>query len=298
MLALFHMSAPQPQPHRRGEIVPLLSLGPQDGLFYEHHAATADDGFTFLFVNPVAGDASQWQAAIGLALRALGHGTVVWNFRGQANSPFAPGTRLDAELIAGDLKRLVTALRPTRPVLVGLSIGGLYAARAYLDGCPAAGLVLVNTLRRIGPRLAWVNDAVVRALEVGGPALMRDLMTPHLMGPDFLVANRASFLRPETRYEPAPADSGAYILATWMGRADWNLPYERLTLPTLVMVGPHDRVFYDPEIVDELQARLPDARRVVVPDAGHMLPFEKPEAFVRALTEFAEAIARRAPSAG
>lgn len=270
-----------------------LTVGQEDGLYYEYDPPSGDGSVTFVFVNAVTGDAAQWQAAIGPALRRAGHGVLVWNFRGQANSPFAPGARLDDELIAGDLRRLVDHLKPPRPVLVGLSIGGLYAARACLQGCEAAGLVLVNTLRRIGPRIAWVNDATLRAIEVGGPALVRDLMTPLLMGPDFLVASRPNFLQADTRYEPPARDSGLYNLVSWMGRADWDLPYERLNVPTLVMIGPHDRVFYDPEVVDELQARLPNARRVVVPEAGHMLPLEKPEAFVAALTAFAAELVDR-----
>ena len=48
--------------------------------------------------------------------------------------------------------------------------------------------MLVNTLRRIGPRLAWMNDATLRLMAVAGPALMRDVMTPLLFGPDFLAA--------------------------------------------------------------------------------------------------------------
>ena len=184
----------------------VLQIGPQDGLYYEYDAPADDGACTFVFVNAITGSTDMWQGVIGPALRQAGFGTLAFNFRGQANSPFDPALDLTDSLIADDLKRLVAALGPSRPVLVGLSIGGLYAARAFLAGCPAAGIVLINTLRQIGPRISWINDGTVRAFEVGGPNLLRDTMTPLLCGPDFLAANRGKFLKPDTRYEPERAD--------------------------------------------------------------------------------------------
>ena len=73
--------------------------------------------------------------------------------RGQADSPFSPELKLDMDLIVEDAFRLLTHVKPPRPILVGLSIGGLFAARTWLKGADAVGLVLINTLRKDGPRL-------------------------------------------------------------------------------------------------------------------------------------------------
>jgi len=43
--------------------------------------------------------------------------------------------------------------------------------------------------------------------------------------------------------------------------------------------------------VNELYATLPDARRVDLADAGHMVPAETPDALVTALKTFAAEIA-------
>ena len=267
-----------------------FELGPRDALAFEHAPPATANGLTFVFVNAITGDIAQWRA-VGERLRGAGHGTLAWNFRGQAGSRFAPGTRLDLPLIVGDLLRLLDGLRPARPVLVGLSIGGLYAARAILEGAPACGLVLLNTLRKPGVRLDWINAAVVRVMEVAGPLLMRDLMTPLLFGPAWLEAHRAECLLPDTRYEPLDPTSGQMELLRRMGEADWNVPWERLDLPTLVVSGLQDRVFFDARDVAELAARLPRGRRLDLPEAGHMLPVEVPEALAEALTGFAREIA-------
>jgi len=267
--------------------MPVLQLGPHDGLYYELDRPQRADLPSFVFINAITGDAGMWQGEIGPALREAGFGTLCYNFRGQANSPYSPGTDLDEQLIVADLQRIVADLEVARPVLVGLSIGGLYAAKAYLAGTAAAGLVLINTLRRIGPRLDWMNDATLRLMEVAGPALMRDVMSPLLFGPDWLAAHRHEFLLPNTRYEPLVRDSGAANLLTWMGRTDWDIAYDHLDCPVLVLTGPNDRVFYDPAVVAELFERLPDGRRIDFDAAGHMLPVEAPGLFTAALKEFA-----------
>ena len=49
--------------------------------------------------------------------------------RGQADSPFSPELTLDMNLIVDDATSLLDNIKPLRPILVGLSIGGLFAAR-------------------------------------------------------------------------------------------------------------------------------------------------------------------------
>ena len=134
-----------------------------NGLFHLHTAPRRPGAATFVFVNALTGSTDHWEAIVAPALRAQGFGTLSYNFRGQTDSPFAPGTALTPALIAADLGRLLAALAPPHPVLVGLSIGGLFAAHAILAGAAASGLVLLNTLREIGPRIAWINDACRRS---------------------------------------------------------------------------------------------------------------------------------------
>ena len=270
--------------------MPLLELGPHDGLYYEFDSPSQDGAPTFVFVNPITGDTAPWQLEIGPALRDAGFGTLAYNFRGQANSPYSPGTSLDEKLISGDLKHIVKTLEIARPLLVGLSIGGLFAIRAHLAGLDCAGLVLVNTLRIIGPRLAWISDAILKVMDVGGPQLMGDMMTPLLWGPDWLAANRQDFIQPGTDYAPLDPDSGPYNLLTHMGQADWDVPYEEIRCPVLVMMGPNDRIFYEAAVIEQLMKRIPDARRTDVPTAGHMLPMEAPAEFIAAAKDFGAAL--------
>lgn len=268
--------------------MPQLELGPHDALYYEYDTPEAPTGCTFVFFNALTGDTNTWQSVIGPNLRESGHGTLAYNLRGQTDSPFSPELKLDVDLIVNDALRLLSKVKPARPILVGLSIGGLFAVRTFLQGADAIGLVLINTLRKDGPRLQWIGDALLRAVQVGGLDLFRDLFLPLLVNEEWLRDNRSNFLKSDGSYAPLDTGSGHYKLLAQAGRnADWNLPYDQLNLPTLVITGLQDHVFLEREVVDDLFARLPRGQRVDMTDAGHLVPNERPEKLAGVLLKFA-----------
>jgi len=268
----------------------MLHLDDKNAINYRYQPPGGEKGCTFVFFNALTGDAASWEAVIVPKLIEHGHGALVYNLRGQPGSPFTSDLILDDKLIASDAVRLLTEVKPIQPIFVGLSIGGLFAAMTYLAGAEAIGLVLVNTLRRQSVRLSWINDALVRSVEIGGLELLKDLYLPLLMNNDWLVANRLNFLT-STSYTPLDRASGHYKLLNEAGRlSDWNLPYEKLDLPTLVITGLKDHIFYIEKDVAQLTARLPKARRINMENAGHLIPGERPEAFAALLIDFLKEI--------
>ncbi len=265
----------------------VLKLGNRDTLYYEHRPPKQDTRNTFVFFNALTGDVGMWNADIVPALNRQGYGTLTYNFRGQADSLFSDPQSLNCEHIVNDALTLLQELHPANPILAGLSIGGLFAAHAVIRGAYAEGLVLINTLRRDGPRLRWINDALVRCAEFGGLELFRDLFCPLLFNERWLAENRAKFLVQDS-YRPIDRSSGIYYLLKYAADADWSLSYERLTVPTLVLTGLQDRVFLDLDDVAALASRLPKVECKYQPDAGHMLPTECPRWLTDTLVNFAE----------
>ncbi len=269
--------------------MPHLAISEHDALYYEYDAP-GDRGRTFVFINALTGNTAMWQAEIAPALRAAGCGTLAYNFRGQADSPFAPGTRLDQDLIVGDLMRLLAAIAPPRPILVGLSIGGLYAAWARLRGAAMDALVLINTLRTPGPRLEWINSAMARAASIGGTRLVMDMYMPLLVNQARSAAIRRDFLT-DAPYEGLAPEHGHAVLLANAGSADWSPPWGDVDVPTLVVTGLDDHVFLDLADVRALTALLPQARSVDMADAGHLIPVERPAALTQALLDVAGGLA-------
>jgi 3-oxoadipate enol-lactonase len=266
--------------------MPELDIAPGEALYYEYDAPGAA-GSTFVFVNALTGSTGTWShPQIGPALRAAGHGTLAWNFRGQAQTRFGARTPLSPQLVVEDLQRVVAHVRPPRPIVVGLSIGGLFAAQAVLAGLPAIALVLINTLRKPGPRLEWINQATVALARAGGTRLIMEANLPQLVNPEQLAAMRPGVFSGEP-YLPMDRADGLYRLIEGSLAADWNFPWDKLRLPVLSMTGLHDRVFYVAADVEELAARIAGLQRVEFRDAGHLIPLERPQAFSLALLEFA-----------
>jgi pimeloyl-ACP methyl ester carboxylesterase len=274
-----------------------IDLGPEDRIAYAYTPPAAADGLTLVGFNALTGDMNGFEGALGAALREARHGTLWWDYRGQGQSPVGPDTAVGEQQIAADAVTLLTEVQPPRPLLLGLSVGGLYAARAWLAGLQAEGLVFVNTLRRDGVRLQWINRALTRMAEVGGLELLKDLYLPLLTNEAFQEANPGPYAPGADAYAPIDRSSGIYRLMKSGESVDWDLPYERLDLSVLNVTGLQDRVFYDAADVGALLQRLPDVRAVELANAGHLIPAERPQDLARELLAFADDLRSRGASA-
>ena len=64
-----------------------------------------------------------------------------------------------------------------------------------------------------------------------------------------------------------------------------------LEIPTLFLVGEYDEA--RPETMREFQALVPGSRVIVIPDAGHLVNVDQPQAFNDAISEFLAAVEKR-----
>jgi 3-oxoadipate enol-lactonase len=265
-----------------------LRIDDANGLYVIAHPRSRAGAPTFVFVNAITGTTDHWEATVAPALREAGFGTVCYNLRGQAGSDFSPGTELTDALIIEDLCRVVAAHGGPKPILVGLSIGGLYATRAHLSGAACAGLVLLNTLREIGLRIAWVNDALPVVASRLGMAVFGDVMSPMLLNPEALRDARPKAFGQD--YEPLQKDSGLMNIIRNSTATNWNADWGAISVPTLIITGHCDRVFRDPEVIDRLSAQINDHRREEWEDCGHMIPVERPSRLAESLAKFGSEI--------
>ena len=261
-----------------------LLIDSGNSIYYLHTPPTRNGAPTFVFVNALTGSTDHWEAMVAPELRNRGFGTLSYNFRGQDKSAFSPKLELTNELIVGDLVHILNEVKPSSPILTGLSIGGLYASQAFARGAPARGIVLLNTLRKINPRIAWINDALPHYVATGGASLFMGLMMPLLTNPEFAVKVRPNFLNGP--YEPLDESHGHANLMRNSVNTDWEFPWATLDIPVLSITGLHDRVFRDADVIDQLFSSLPDARREDWDNAGHLLPIERPERLVSSLAKF------------
>jgi pimeloyl-ACP methyl ester carboxylesterase len=142
-----------------------------------------------------------------------------------------------------------------RLVLVGPTLGGLAVSDHFLKRNQA----LIGALRRGGPAEA-VKDRYIAAPD---HQQARDVAAA------ILAANPQNITHPDPR-KPGPA-SRTYLSG--------------IKVPTLILVGEYDI----PDVqahAGAAEAIMPDAKRVVMPDAGHMIYLERPDAFVEEVSRF------------
>ncbi|TGD41745.1 alpha/beta hydrolase [Pseudotabrizicola sediminis] len=263
----------------------MIELDAENAIHTIYHPPGAKDQ-TFVFLNSMGATTDAWEAKLAPMLREQGYGTLSFDYRGQGKTRYGADAKLEPEEIISDIVATLKAVKPRRPVLVGLSIGGLFGAHAVLRGAQADGIVFINTLRKANAQVEWINTLEARLIAMGGMPLVLDVLRPVLSGREELARLRPTHL-PAEGYTPWPPEHPRRRLAEGVNKADWSLPYEQLTLPTLVLTGLHDRLFRIQEDVDEIVARLPDATVVTYPDGGHSLQAEFPERFIANISAFA-----------
>jgi len=207
------------------------------------------------------------------------------------------------EQLADDAVALLDGLHVSEPAVVcGLSMGGYVAQQiAVRHPSRVRGLVLVDTKLEADTPAARAGRADLAAKVARlGQAVAAEAMIPNLLAGSEAARGRPrraeieSLLRRTILATPVPTIVAA--LAALGARPDMTEAMRRVTVPTLLVVGAED-ILTPPECMERAEQILPDARLLIVPDAGHMTPLEEPETFNAALLDFLRETAGHSPAA-
>ncbi len=246
----------------------------------------AGTGPTVVLAHGIALTLGEWNLVSELLL-ADGYRVVAFDARGHGQSTI--GTQgISAPVMATDLAAVLEATQSTDAILVGHSMGGFLALEAMLE-LPSvadrlAGLVLVATFA--GDIL---DGAPLNRAEA--PILRRNLLARLGTNPTIGTLFAASFFGPR----PSPAMLTAFLHLV-MARDDAPLlplldafttddliaRLPAIDVPTVIVCGLADRTT-PPRDSRQMAEAIPGARSVWVPGAGHMLPWEAPQAIREAV---------------
>lgn len=177
----------------------------------------------------------------------------------------------------------ILADAPPRFALVGLSMGG-YVAMEILRVAPerVERLCLLDTRADAdGPEQAEVRRQTIEIAEKGGFSKIAAMQYPRLVAPSRLDD---AALQGVVRAMADATGAAAFVRQqrAILGRVDSRASLAAIRCPATVLVGAEDRLT-PPDLARDMAERIPAARLVVIPEAGHLSPIEKPEVVTAAL---------------
>jgi pimeloyl-ACP methyl ester carboxylesterase len=179
---------------------------------------------------------------------------------------------------------VIDALGLERPHLVGHSMGGMIAAEMACLG-PRA----LRSLALIGAAGLWIAEHPIPDIFSFLPYEYIETLFHNRAAGEALLTGGLDLRNPDALMQFYVAHTKRLSMA---GKILFPIPNRRLskrlyrvTTPTLLLWGKHDR-FIPPIYADRFQKLLPNAQLRVIDAAGHMLPYEQPDALVAAITSF------------
>ncbi|MEE8165124.1 MAG: alpha/beta hydrolase [Myxococcota bacterium] len=267
-------------------------LKTDDGIsiYYEHHEPEARCGATVVFSSAFATTHQNWRGQVEPIL-AAGHPVVLWDLRGHGRSDAPTRDRsYSIEHVVADLLAVANHTSPDAAVVAaGLSFGGL-ASLHFMLAHPhrVAALALIASgpgFKNPEAAAGWAAqvERTARFLETRGFGdFVSGKAGPTCIGsrPELPAARKAA--------DAIRAQSVAGV-ARFGRRVSGPAPsviddLAGMDVPALVLVGEYDKAFLRAGQV--MAAKLPRARHVVIPGAGHIVNIEQEALVNEALISF------------
>ena len=236
-----------------------------------------------LLLHGLGADGSSWGLQVP-ALSRAGFRPLAPDAPGFGSSPY-DGRGWNIRRVAGQMAGLLEQLGSRPAHVVGLSMGGVIAQQLALDYPQMIKkLVLVSTFSALRPDdlsgWAYFIRRAGAVLTLGMQAQAQVVARRVFPAPQDQPL-REMFLKVVSH-----ADPHAYRRAMLsLGLFDSSRRLGQIQAPTLVVTGANDTTV-SPARQRRLADGIPEARQVVIPQAGHAVSVDQPEQFNRVLLEF------------
>lgn len=213
---------------------------------------------------------------------------IAYDLRGHGKTTNPQHAPYSIDLLAEDLHAFITEMGLERPVLCGVSMGGMIA-QVYASRYPnqLSSLVLADTF---SPAFLGRRDRIERSSLVNTMAgLIRLVGYNRAKGLILwfgrkLERDQTTSLRPDAFPDMGTVDAvNALKAVASFHTTDINL--SSITAPTLILYGEHETSIISRH-APTLSAQIPDSTVQEVPDAGHASPWDNPEFFNSTIQTF------------
>ena len=237
------------------------------------HYEVYGDGPALILTHGYSSTSAMWEGQIEALSKH--HKLVLWDMRGHGKSDYPADPNAYSEaLTIGDIAALLDQIGTRRAIVGGLSLGG-YMSLAFYRTHPerVAALLIIDTgpgFKKDEARTAWNKRAheTAERFERDGLSVLKSLSR-----------ERSSVTHRDAR--------GLALAARGMlTQRDASVMEVRpeIAVPSLIVVGADDTPFLAAS--DYMAAKIPGAKKVVIPSAGHAVNIDQPQAFIDAVLPF------------
>ena len=252
----------------------------------ETYYEMSGDGSPIVFIHGALSDHSA--AAQQLEVFSDTYTAIAYDLRGHGNTTNPQHTPYSIDLLAEDLHAFITEMSIERPVLCGVSMGGMIA-QVYASRYPEqlSGLVLADTFSPVF--LGW-RDRIERSTLVNAMAGLIRLVGYNRAKGLMLWFGR-KLERDQTtslRIDAFPDMDTVDAVNALKAVADFHntdIDLSSITVPTLILYGEHETSIISRH-TPTLSAQILDSTAQEVPDAGHASPWDNPEFFNNTIRTF------------
>ncbi|MCR4404298.1 MAG: alpha/beta hydrolase [Candidatus Acetothermia bacterium] len=242
-------------------------------IYYELHGPEGAE--VLVLSNGVLMNTAGWVHQVPVLSRH--YRLLLYDCRGMWQSDHPPGP-YSMELHADDLAALLEALGIARAHIGGISYGAeISMAFGLKYPEKTRSLILSSAVSQVEPQLRSFIEGWAAAARARDPELLYRVVSPLSFSEAWLGANRRLLEASRQRYKLLDFEAFLELLDSFL-RLNLTGELQKIAAPALVLVGEQD--ILKPRRYSELIARaIPNAEFFVVPNAGHALCWEAPDAF-------------------
>ena len=268
--------------------MPFLTTDDGVKLYFEETSG----GTPVIFVHEFAGSLRSWEPQVRHFARR--YRCITFNARGVPPSDVPEAvSKYSQQRACDDVKAVLDALRIDRAHVVGLSMGGFAALHFGLNYPERARSLLVAGCgygAEKDQRAKVRKEAADMAAKIEADG-MEKFAAAYVQGPtrvQFENKDPRGFAEFKRMLSEHSAKGAAHTLLGVLKERpslyDLEDRLRKLTVPTLVLTGDEDQPCVSPSIF--LKRVIPSAGLLVIPNSGHTINLEEPDAFNAALADF------------
>lgn len=215
---------------------------------------------------------------------------VSYDIRGLGESPAGDG-QFTMEAFVDDLERIIDELMLERPVLCGLSMGGYISLRTMERfQNKFSALILCDTKSEADNNEGKLKRAAaIKQINSGKFDEFIEAFVLNCFGETFVKDKGVEYRKVVDRSKKNNPSGVKGCLLAMLGRTDTTTSLPNIKIPTLVIGGSEDNLT-PPDVMMSMTEKIPNAKFVLVEDAGHMTPIEQPDVVNKAIKDFLEKI--------